>query len=157
MKEIRGDSDYNKFVGELLKRYNSFERKINDLISDYYSPSKNTKDFKKIVLNSSILGMGQKAKILANMTDFDRKRVEKLRRLMSIRNGIAHNNPSVLIQIIENENDEIQQIDTNNSILVMNSSGEIKTKDFDEEYREFKNLISDISTYINVYRSIHAI
>lgn len=157
MKEVRGDSSYNKFVGELLKRYNSFEEKINDLISDYYSPSKNIEEFKKIVLNSSILGMGQKAKILANMTDFDRKQIEKLRKLMSIRNGIAHNNAFVSIKVFENENDEIQRIVTNNAILVMNSSGEIKAKDFDEEYREFENLMSDISTYINVYRSNHGL
>lgn len=91
------------------------------------------------------------------MIGFDRKRVESLRRLMSIRNGIAHNNAFVSIKISENVEGEIQHIDTNNAIYVMNSSGQIKAKDFDEEYREFENLLTDISTYINVYRNNQSI
>ena len=65
-------------IGDLVSKYNDLELLINHVITQYFSPSKNENDFHKILLNGTIIGMGQKIKILANMEDFDNEYITLL-------------------------------------------------------------------------------
>ncbi len=139
-------------IGNLVNKYNDLELLINHVISQYFSPSKNERDFHKILLNGTVIGMGQKIKILANMENFDSdKSIHSLGEISRIRNAVVHNNPYVYIDPKKNIDKEgfnhkiVRQID------VMNSSGKIKTKNFDDEYSRFMELIEFVVPYIQSY------
>ena len=146
----KGQGDYNSQIGELLKRYDWLEKRINKFIYSCFKPTQNEEIFKNIVLNSSILNMGQKAKIMVNMKGFDPNIYSKIMELGSIRNGFAHNVPYVSIEIEDNDKGEIVKSSAQNVIQVMNSSGKIIEKDFDEQFERFEHLNSKISLYLNV-------
>ncbi len=141
--------EFRMVMGEVLEEYNQIENKINELIVNYYMPAKNAGQFRLIVLNSNVLGMGQKCKILMNMRGFDSKIVEKIRNLSSIRNGIAHFNAIPVINIEPNNENKISSISHKNVIRVMNSSGKVIPKELELQYDEFALLEHDISMYIS--------
>lgn len=139
-------------IGDLVNRYNDLELLINHVIAQYFSPSKNERDFHKILLNGTVIGMGQKIKILANLEDFDSdKSIYSLGEILRIRNAVVHNNPYVYIDPKRNIDKEGFNYKIVRHIDVMNSSGQIKTKDFDAEYTRFMELIDFVVPYIQNY------
>ncbi|WP_029038033.1 hypothetical protein [Salinimicrobium xinjiangense] len=132
-------------IGDLINKYNNLELLINHVISNYFSPNKNEKDFHEILLNGTVIGMGQKIKILANMTGFDNnKSIHNLGEILRIRNAVVHNNPYVIIDPNMNPDEHISYKHMQRKLDVMNSSGKIKTKDFDEEYLRFNELLDSV-------------
>ena len=119
-------------IGDVIYRYNSVEKYLNDILLAYFKPQKNRVDFNQILLNGSVIGFGQKVKIISNLINLDKKTSESLRRIMSIRNGVAHN-------IIFNEAPSIMEIDFSKPVKlnVMNSSGQLKNKILVDEIQAF--------------------
>ena len=71
--EISKLSEFNKqeAIGWVIERLNHIEADINEIITRYFDPS-NHKEFNRIVLNSSILSLGNKLKILRNISSFEK-------------------------------------------------------------------------------------
>ena len=124
-KRFKAFSDFPMVIGTVLESYNSLEESFNQIILSYFNPKSNIEDFKNILLNSSVLDLGAKCKLFSNMTDFDQKIVEKIRRIGSIRNGIAHNNAMVSINVEPQKNNRVENVETKNIVQIMNSSGRI--------------------------------
>ncbi|MBA0882753.1 hypothetical protein [Flavobacterium undicola] len=143
-------SEYNiqEIRGWTIDKLNEIEEAINQLIILYFKPEKEA-EFRSIILNSSIINSGAKAKILNNLPEFDNKLINNFQRIVSIRNAFAHsamtNNAVVKI---ENVGGEIKfEVESLTSHLeVMNSSGQLKTnsvKDLVEEYSKRSDEIVD--------------
>ena len=113
---------------------------INKIIADYYGP-KQKDEFKRIILNSSILDFGSKCKILCNIENVKSKTIENIRKLASIRNSFVHAEIIDNITIIfDKENDSTSIGPITSKIDVMNSSGKITSKDAYEYLCEFLDL-----------------
>ncbi len=152
-----GTSDYyGKFkthddiplaVSDIIRRFNYFDKTINKLLTKYFNPQNKTNDFERIFLNSSIVSIGQKIKVLNNLENFDSKIISLCQRNSSIRNGVAHSSPHRLY-VLSNKlkNSELRFV-----IDVMNSSGVIKTKNFDTEYDQFLENHRKIIDYLKVF------
>lgn len=139
-------------IGDLINKYNNLELLINHIITNYFSPAKNEKDFHEILLNGTVIGMGQKIKILANMEGFNKnKSIHNLGDILRIRNAVVHNNPYVIIDPNMNPSEQISYKHTMRKLDVMNSSGKIKTKDFDDEYVRFNELLDSVVPNIQKY------
>jgi hypothetical protein len=74
-----------------------------------------------------------------------------LTELSSIRNAVAHNNPYLQVDPKMNLSEQISYKHILHKIDVMNSSGKIKTKDFDEEYNRFNKLLDKVVPAIQRY------
>lgn len=137
--------------GWTIYRLQQIEYKINEKILEFFKP-KEKELFSKIVLNSSVLDIGSKLKILINLGSVDPKTIEKIRRLSAIRNGFAHAaiSSKVTIKIIMDENGKEKNIDVkeHNMIEVMNSSGKLISKNAMEYLIEFLNLNNEIRNEI---------
>lgn len=84
--------------GWIIDQMYNIESQIDFLICDYFDP-KNKNAFKKIVLNSSIISIGGKIKILRNIKYFDKKVIDKIQKISSIRNDFAHLQVTELVHI----------------------------------------------------------
>ncbi|WP_264564840.1 hypothetical protein [Flavobacterium sp. N3904] len=136
-------------IGDLMNKFNNLEIFVNHTIGLYFSPAKHETEFYNILLNGTVVGFGQKMKILANMENIENKLLSMLTDLMSIRNAVAHNNPYMKSLDSERNFDApiFQPVPKKyfiKHINVMNSSGKIKTKDFEEEYDKFNNLLDEV-------------
>jgi hypothetical protein len=134
--------------GWVVERLNYIEERINIIISAYFKPEK-WNEFVTIVMNNSIIGFGAKLKILRNITGFDIKIIEDLRKLSAIRNGFAH---VVDDTIYEYEEQAKTFKDIYDVIEVMDSSGLIKQKEFRAYLTEFDSLFIKIQKYLIDYR-----
>lgn len=150
-------SEFNleEIRGWTIDRMYQIEVKIDFIISLYFNPEKKS-EFEKIVLNSSIISIGGKIKILRNIKEFDKKIIEKIQKISSIRNAFAHlpTRDCIEIRVKKNENgnfvnSEIGKITS--EMEVMNSNGELKTKTTTDLIDEFFNLNKEISDYLNTY------
>jgi len=105
------------------------EYSIDEIIADYYEP-KQKDNFKRIILNSSILDFGSKCKILCNIENVKSKTIDNIRKLASIRNSFAHAKIMDNITIVvDRENDRTSIDSITSKIDVMNSSGKIGSED----------------------------
>src|SRR5258705_10588152 len=93
------DFNLEEARGWAIDRLQQIEYNNNDKIIDYFKPAEKHK-FDKIVLNSSILDIGSKLKILKNIGTVDKQTIEKIRNLAAIRNGFAHAPITDLVTII---------------------------------------------------------
>jgi hypothetical protein len=150
-------SEFNleEIRGWTIDRMYQIEAKIDFIISLYFNPEKKH-EFEKIVLNSSIISMGGKLKILRNIKSVDKKIIPKIQKISAIRNAFAHlpTIDHIEIHIINDENgnflkSEIGKISSN--MEVMNSSGELKTSSTTSLINEFYILNKEISDYLNNY------
>ena len=71
--------------------------------------------------------------------------------ILRIRNAVVHNNPFLYIDTEDHLKEDCFNEKIQMKIEVMNSSGQIKTKDFEEEYQRFNKLIEFIVPYIQNY------
>ncbi|WP_228851448.1 hypothetical protein [Aegicerativicinus sediminis] len=125
--------------GHIIEQFLNVEDLIDDLILDFVKPSK-PDTFKKVFLNSSIVTIGAKVKIIANY-GVDNKILDKIRRLTNIRNGFSHSRIHGNIRIILGEvnSDKSREITTEaeSVISVMNSNGKLETKNAHDLLQEF--------------------
>ncbi|MEZ7499847.1 hypothetical protein QO200_13995 [Flavobacterium sp. Arc3] len=84
--------------GWIIDQMYNIESQIDFLICDYFDP-KNKNAFKKIVLNSSIISIGGKIKIRRNIKYFDKKVIDKIQKISSIRKDFAHLQVTELVHI----------------------------------------------------------
>lgn len=133
--------------GWIIDSFQEIEYRINSKIVDFFKPTEEA-TFKKVVLNSSILDIGSKLKILWNIGIRDKNLVDNIRKLAAIRNGFAHVSISeqVNISIDDGKEDGIDSISlvVESIIKVMNSNGEIKPKIAFDYLVEFSNLYEKI-------------
>jgi len=116
------------------------EHSINELIADYFEP-KQKQQFKRIMLNSSILDFGSKCKILYNIENVKRKTIDNIRKLASIRNSFAHAEIiDNIIVLVDQEGDSTSVESIASKIDVMNSSGKINSVDAYEYLCKFLDL-----------------
>lgn len=137
--------------GWTIDRLQQIEYRIDEKIIDFFKPEK-VELFKKILLNSVVLDIGSKLKILSNINSVDTKTIEKIRRLSSIRNGFAHAliSESLTINIETNENDKQETVNVkeHSIIKVMNSQGKLVSKNAMEYLTEFLELNNEIRNEI---------
>lgn len=138
--------------GWIIDQMYNIESQIDFIICDYFDP-KNKNEFKKIILNSSIISIGGKIKILRNIKSFDKKVIDKIQKFSSIRNAFAHLPVTELvhINITKDENGEFKSSEVSkiiSQIEVMNSNGELKMKNSQELITEFFELNNEIKEYL---------
>ncbi|MFM2213463.1 MAG: hypothetical protein RL427_726 [Bacteroidota bacterium] len=138
--------------GWMIDRMTQIEIKIDTIITEYFEPGKK-KEFEKIILNSSIISMGSKSKILRNVHGFDKNIITKIQKISSIRNAFAHMpvSENINVNIIEDQKGSHigTKIDVTSVIEVMNSSGELIIKNSKEQVLEFFDLQFEIINYLN--------
>jgi hypothetical protein len=151
-KQKLSDFNLGEIRGWIIYNLYQIETKINNIISDYFKPEKKD-EFKRIILNSSIVTIGAKMKILRNIESFDKNIISKIQQLSSIRNAFAHLPiyESVTVNITENDNGELinSEIDVTSQIEIMTSSGELKKQNSKQLVQEFFDLNIDIRKYLD--------
>ena len=120
------------------------EFKINELIIEYFKPW-NKESFYEIMLNSSILHLGWKLKVLHSAKIIDKKTLDNLRKLFAIRDAFVH---SVVYRdwtmIFDEESGSHKMESVINIISVMDSNW-VVTKNNAKEYMErFLTLLKEI-------------
>ncbi len=147
-------SEFNieEIRGWMIDQLYNIEAEINSIIMEHFNPEKKN-EFKKIILNSSIVTFGGKLKILRNIHSFDSKMIDKIQKFCSIRNAFAHLPVTEFIQITAKlnkdgklESSEITKITS--QIEIMNSNGELKMKNAKELITEFFELNTEIKKYL---------
>ncbi|MBP0903243.1 hypothetical protein ACFSKN_14835 [Mariniflexile gromovii] len=150
-KKIRFDSltksELSKFndaeiQGWVIDQFCQMEWRIDNIIMDYFKPE-NKRVFETVVLNSSVMSIGGKLKILSNI-GINKTTIGKLRELSSIRNGFAHCSIGESVTVFVSLNDEIY-FESESTINVMNSSGVIIPKSAYEYVSKFLILRNELS------------
>lgn len=134
-----------KRIGDMLGQFYNLELRINHLIANFFKPEKYT-EFFNIMLNTSVTPYGSKVKILPNLVDIDKKILEDLRQLGSIRNGVAHVAPHL---VLEKKDEKEQTGKLTIKIDVMNSGGKIVKKDFWELSKKYNELLDNVVPVIS--------
>jgi hypothetical protein len=144
------DFNAHEARGWTIDRLQQIEDRINEKILEFFKPEKREL-FKKIVLHSSVLNIGGKAKILRNI-GIEPKIIEKIRRLSAIRNGFAHAAITGLITIAiktdENGEKQTPDVKEHSMIEVMDSSGKLTTKNAMELLNEFLDIYKELKNEI---------
>lgn len=148
-KENIADFNLEETRGWVINTMNFIESKIDDVIVEHFSPE-NSKEFKKILLNSSVISTGAKLKVLRNIKRFDKKIISKIQDLSSIRNSFAHI-PILPVFKMEKKDGKTLLTRMPDRLEVMNSAGEIKTKSPKEELKKFSELSDEIKEYFKNY------
>ena len=132
-----------EIVGTVVYGTNKIENILNEIILEKVKPQE-VEVFRKVFLNSSIIGYAAKAKILINLFESIPKDLyNKLMSLGSIRNGFAHtvfeNKMTITV-----DKGIVQKPVSSQFISVMNSSGKVIEKDIETYYNEFKKLYLEV-------------
>ncbi|ASV29002.1 hypothetical protein [Maribacter cobaltidurans] len=133
--------------GKIINSSITIENIISSILLGYFRPD-NVIVFAAVMLNSSVIHFGGKLKVL-NAIGVDRKVLEKLQKMGSIRNSFAHTNE------VENFGFYFSK-DTaapKTLLSVMNSRGDIKNKNPLELYEEFEILYNDVYQELKVFLS----
>ncbi|MGO3182584.1 MAG: hypothetical protein ACTIJ9_07105 [Aequorivita sp.] len=143
--------DFNKaeVQGWVIERFIRVEERINNIILDYFKPD-NKGLFISVVLNSSILTIGAKIKILVNI-GVKNSTIDKIRKLSAIRNGFAHTLIISQMNITvpsKSEPEKIIETNVTSIINVMNSSGKIIKKNAHEYLTEYLELLQEVEKEI---------
>ena len=141
------DFNIEEARGWTIDRLRQIEYRIDTIIIDYFRPA-NKNTFDKIVLNSSILDIGKKLKILRNIGTVEKNTIEKIRKLAAIRNGFAHapiiDNFHITIYPKKDKSKGSTPTVVESMIYVMNSQGEIIIKSAFDYLVEFWSLNKEI-------------
>jgi len=149
-KKKLSDFNLNEIRGWTIDSLYHIEKKIDGVISDYFKPEKKN-DFDRVILNSSIISMGAKAKILRNIESFDKNIITKIQKMVSIRNAFAHLpiTEDLTLSVTENKIGEVStEITVISRMEIMTSSGEIKTRNSKELALDFLHLNTEIRDYL---------
>lgn len=129
--------------GWVIDEFQQIENRINKKIIDHVNPS-NKIFFESIILNSSVIDIGGKMKILTNIGTEKKSTIEDIRKLASIRNGFAHAPFQDIIHIKAGEKNKDGVIplslETETNIEVMNAAGKLKVNNAYSYLVEFFHL-----------------
>ncbi|OBW42095.1 hypothetical protein AB670_01515 [Chryseobacterium sp. MOF25P] len=141
--KISNENNIKEVRGWIIDCLNGVEMFVDKIIIDFFKPE-NIEDFKKIILNASIMNFGAKIKILSNIDYISNKIIEKIRKLSAIRNGFAHAHSKNILKIIHDPKKEpATKVESYKGIEVMNSSGKVEIKNFLDYYNEFKEMFEE--------------
>lgn len=129
--------------GWMISSLTEIEQKIDLIISNHFKPQKQ-QEFKKIILNSSIINFGAKLKIISNIPSINSKTITLIRELSAIRNAFAHLPIFETITVFINEKNETTDVKIDTIIEVMNAEGKLKKKKMIDLVIEFNNKYSEI-------------
>jgi hypothetical protein len=140
-KLSQDDLNLAEAKGWVIDTLNEVERAMSYIITNHFQPAKNEEQFKQIILNSSVIGYGPKAKSLHGMKVISKALYDKIMRLGSIRNGFAHTIVSHHYKLYANrkKENEITQ-----AINVMSSDGIVRKQDSKTYFNEFVDLSKQI-------------
>lgn len=146
------DLNVEEARGWTIDRLQQIEKRIDTIIISYFGPKDKTK-FERIVLNSSIMDLGSKLKVLRNINTVDKKTIDEIRTLASIRNGFAHAPifDEILLTVDKNNSEHFDTV-VYSVIEVMNAQGEIKTKKAYDYLVEFWELNNSIRAKLDVIK-----
>ncbi len=141
-------------IGKAIHIFNEIEEFINYIICHYVNPE-NKDFFLNYILNTSIINYGSKIKILINLDLFEKKEIDAIRKLSSIRNVFAHSNrtskPSIKSTQEKEDTTEITVL-FEDVIFKSNTDGKINKihyRDFITEHVKLQNeVINIISNHI---------
>lgn len=138
--------------GWIINELNNRENEINRLLITYFKPD-DEYEFKKYFLNTAVISFGAKIKVLRGVNLIkDKSILSKIQLLGSIRNGFAHAPLITTYQIKLTKERENNKIDTLQTMDVMNSNGEIKTKNARDYLNDFYELNYEIRDALdNIY------
>ncbi len=148
--------DFNKTEaqGWVIERSIHIEQNINYIIFHYFQPE-NSGQFLNMVLNSSVMHYGGKLKVLKAI-GVEKSTYSQLQQIGSIRNAFAHT-PMNQQMTISYEGDKKPVVETRDNISVMNSQGDIISKDPYEYLVEFLGLYNTVEPVLRemyeLYRS----
>lgn len=141
--KITDENNLKEVRGWIIDCLNGIEMFVDKLIIDFFKPS-NVEEFKKIILNSSIINFGAKIKILSNMEYIPNSIIDKIRKLSSIRNGFAHaHSKNVIKTTYDASNEKSLNVKFFQGIEVMNSNGKVEIKNFADYFTDFKVLFEE--------------
>ena len=135
--------------GWVIDQMNILEQIINLRIVDHFNPEKQ-QEFENIILNSAIIDMGGKCKILQNIPGVEEKTIQKIRKISSIRNSFAHASINQKIRTeskkSEKEDEEIIHLIPTSEfyIEVMNAKGKLESKLAFDHLVDFYNLYYEV-------------
>lgn len=142
MQEIRG---------WIIDQLNEVESKIDLIITNHFKPG-NEFEFRKIILNSSIVSSGAKLKILRNIPFVENNIIGSLQKLLSIRNAFAHApmtiSSSHIFEFKEGKL-ETKDLDVISELAVMNSNGEIKNSSVKKLSEDFEKLLNEMNPILD--------
>lgn len=151
-KKIRFDvlqkrklSEFNdaEVRGWVINQFCQIEDRINSVIISHFKPQ-DEQVFRSVVLNSSIINIGGKLKILANL-EVSKEIRESIRALSAIRNGFAHTRIEDLVNIhVPAEEEGEVKVEAHSTISVMNSSGKIIQKEAYKYLSEFSDILKKV-------------
>lgn len=151
-KQKLSEFNLEEIRGWMIDRMTQIESKIDFVISEYFKPEKKA-EFNKIILNSAIITMGAKTKILINIKSFDKNIISKIQKISSIRNAFAHLPLSEMVEINLIKDKKGEHIETKikvtSQIEVMSSSGVLQAKNSQQQVLEFFDLYTEIKEYLN--------
>ncbi len=126
--------------GWVIDSFNQIDWRLNKLIVDFFNPLEKKK-FETIILNTSVIDIGGKLKIIFSLGLLKKNIIEKIRKLSSIRNGFAHANIVKTFTIKVGYNGIYS---TGSEIEIMNSSGLIQKREAIDYLKEYNELYNEI-------------
>lgn len=132
-------NNYSEKIGKVIECTKSIEYLLNCIISNHVTPY-NYAFFHDIILNSNIISMGAKIKILQTICKEKeiKENFNDLHKLINLRNLFAH---------------EISYVDTNDrleKIDQLKSNGEYLRKEFNHTFNEFTNLFNKEHQHLTI-------
>jgi len=136
--------------GWVIEQLNEIEIKMDIIITNHFQP-KDERDFKRIMLNSTIISFYNKVKILRGVEIITDKDYTSITEMSRIRNGFAHQSTSesLTIQISRKENEGAKLIEATDKMDVMNSRGVIDGKDVRDWINIFHSINERVSLKLN--------
>ncbi|WP_343795125.1 hypothetical protein [Gaetbulibacter jejuensis] len=147
-KEKPLEKNNEELRGWIIEKTNEIELKINLLITNYFSP-KERSEFIQIMMNSSVINMGGKYKILKNIRSFNDSIIGDLQKLNAIRNYFAHVSIQKPMSLTVSQNNISKKYDFPSRVRYMNSSGLMKERSIEDLVAEYCKLHDKITEYLN--------
>ena len=142
-----GSMSQSQNRGMVIDKLIQIEERIDIKITKFFNPIEKSR-FERVILNSSVMSLGAKLKVLKNM-GVSNKVIENIHRMLAIRNGFAH--ASIIDEVSINYNTEDNKIQAEEKTVleVMLGNGTIKRKiallwledffKYEKEIQEFLN------------------
>ena len=129
-----------KHRGDVMEKHNFIEGHMSFVMSNHFNP-KDKGNFISILMNSSIIGFGNKIKVLRGLKYINGKQGQKLYELASIRNAFAHQDLASIVENEDNGNEEKEIV--NFKLPILHQSGSIENLDPFEHYRKYIELYNE--------------
>jgi len=150
-----------KEIAFVIERTNYIEYQIKEIIMSYLQVDKNKGNFvKNILLNSGIISLGAKLKLLIHICDSKKWDVDKnlFHKIIEIRNAFAHNDTvTTNISINMTKKDKVKNVDVYMNLNMVDGSGKLKKVKRQIALQEFTNKYGEAEKFLNIIiKKIHA-